>query len=769
MRPSVRLFAIAAFFVIAGSLQSQESVTPMDRAKRSMAIRAAAKRVIEDSHSLLDAPETRSAMREKMAAFMRADIIAHKSRDASRKLCLGCARESIRDLLVSNVVLAVADASRHSPLPITIADVLANVDSNWTGSADQAAGGFTERHFEIVFDEARKSVTANQRFEAEKRIDYPPYPVLNQELTRLAGKKTTLARAEFEAAEKWWSNMEFKKIQPLFDEVRSDLNTTFKNIGNAIAVQYENQSVLCREAGSNRNDIECYLTSAGIHERIVLICREKLHPADPAPPGGGLSAPVYELFDVIDADIRKTAEKKETEYFSDYIRSLTNLPVSTRALEKAILSDPAAHKNALQSGVFFNKIFVRDLSGWAASNYVWRPNTDALVRNDATAKYFTGQLVATGAAMASVWGKCVQRALETPLAAARAEIAQNQADKHFSRLNAAESFPDNIVDMLAEKRNFTGFKTMAELTEALPELTPAPKKTETLLEETEALAIARANELNAAAEQAVRGQERCLWELEKEMLPQLEQQVAERKPVSEISSAWSDELSKRWTIQAQNTTLHYRSLLGRTSALLNKTVRQLYNAKLAKAEKPGATPDSAKQTPKVKQEEPSRQPPSNSGGASEAEAKTSKKTKGDISADLFLVIRDIENNACEALLETEDGSTLAKTTFNPDQVEHAAEKIFSSFRADIHDTMASKLIVRKGAFFGLFPARRSVPKEISIYIVAPSARVRLKTSLLIREQIENLIDQWAQEASSPAPKLRWGTGFAGDSREKPEK
>lgn len=112
---------------------------------------------------------------------------------------------------------------------------------------------------------------------------------------------------------------------------------------------------------------------------------------------------------------------------------------------------------------------------------------------------------------------------------------------------------------------------------------------------------------------------------------------------------------------------------------------------------------------------------------------------------------------------------LAKTTFNPDQVENAAEKIFSAFRDDIHGTIASKLTVSRGALFGLLPARRSGLKELSVYIVAQSARVRLKTSLLIRERIENLIDQWAQEASSPAPKLRWGTGFSSGGEKKLEK
>ncbi len=346
MRLSVCLLAIAALLIITGSLQSQEPVTSMDRAKRIMAIRAAAKRVIEDSKAFLDAPQTRATMREKMAVFMKADIPAHKSRDTSRKLCLGYARESIQDLLVSNVVLAVADASQHSPLPITVADVLVNVDSNWTGSADQVAGSFTERHFDRVFTEARKNITANQRFEAEKKIAYPPYPDLNKELSRLAGKRTQLARADFDAAGKWWSNIEFRKIQPLFEEVQTALNATFKNIGNEIVVQYENQRALVRKAVANRNDVERYLTSDGMHDRITSVCRGEIRPAAPVAPksGSGLAVGVYELFAVTDADIRKSADKMEAEYFFDYVRALTTVPVSPRALNKAILSDLAAHK-----------------------------------------------------------------------------------------------------------------------------------------------------------------------------------------------------------------------------------------------------------------------------------------------------------------------------------------------------------------------------------------------------------------------------------------
>ena len=770
MRLSVCLLAIATLLIITGSLQSQEPVTSMDRAKRIMAIRAAAKRVIEDSKAFLDAPQTRATMREKMAVFMKADIPAHKSRDTSRKLCLGYARESIQDLLVSNVVLAVADASQHSPLPITVADVLVNVDSNWTGSADQVAGSFTERHFDRVFTEARKNITANQRFEAEKKIAYPPYPDLNKELSRLAGKRTQLTRADFDAAGKWWSNIEFQKIQPLFEEVQTALNATFKNIGNEIVVQYENQRALVRKAVANRNDVKRYLTSDGMHDRITAVCRGEIRPAAPVAPksGSGLAVGVYELFAVTDADIRKSADKMEAEYFFDYVRALTTVPVSPRALNKAILSDLAAHKNARQSSELLNKKTARELSGWAASNYVRRPDINARVRNNATVKYFTSQLMKTGA-VASAWAECVKQALATPLTAARAELARRQVDKYFSRLNSAKNIPDNVVNTLAEKRNFTRFKTMAELRESLPGLVPPKNDTNILLAETEALVINRANELNTAAEQAVHGQELCLRGLEKEMMPQLEQQVAARKPVAEISSAWADELLKRWTIQAQNTSSPYRLLLGRTSALLNKTVRQLYDAKLATAEKRSVPQDSSKQTAQVKQEEQAKTPQSASGDGAAAEAKTSRKTKGDANADFFLVIRDVKKNKCEALLETADGSVLVKTTFNPAQVEDAAEKIFSAFRDNIHDTMASKLTVRRGALFGLLPARRSGPKELGIYIVTQSALIRLKTSLLIRERIKNLINQWAQETSTTSPKLRWGTGFSSDGQKKPEK
>lgn len=770
----MRLFALlilmVAGLVMTGSLQSQEPVSSMDRAKRVMAIRAAAKRVIEDSKAFLDAPQTRATMREKMETFMKADISTHKNRDASRNLCLNYTRQSIQDLLVSNVVLAVADASQHSPLPITVADVLANVDPNWTGSVNQVAGTFTDRHFDGVFTNARENVAANQRFQVEKKVSYPPYPALNKEITRLAGGRSALMRPEFDAIGKWWSDETAGNLPPLFEEVQTVLNTIFKNIGNETADQYEHQCSLVQKSASNRNDVARYLTSNGIHDRIVSICRKEIRRAalETTKSGGGLSAPVYELFEVTDASIRTNANRLETECFSDHVRSLAVIPVSTRDLDRAILSEPAAHKNARRSSELLNAKVVGELNGWVASNYVLSAERDSLVRNDTTVKYFTSRLMETNA-LSSAWAECVGRMLEAPLTTARADIARRQKEKYFPRLDSAEILPDNIVNALAEKRNFAQFKTMAELRESMPELTPAEKDTEVLLEETEALAIGRANELNSLAEQAVRGQERCLRELEKDSLPQLEQQVAARRPVTEIGSEWADELSKRWATQAQNTTSPYRLLLGRTSDLLNKTVRQLYDAKLTAAEEKNTPQDSSRPAAQVKQEEQSKTPQSASGGGAAPEAKTSRKTKGDTIADLFFVIRDIDKGECEVLLEAEDGTVLSKAVFNPERVEDAAENVFSATRDNIRETVASKQTISRGALFGLLPGRRSGLKELNMYIVVQSARIRLKTSLLIREKIENLIDQWAQESSFPAPNLRWGSGFSSDGEKMLEK
>ena len=765
MKTSALLILMAFGLIMTVSLHAQENVTSMDRAKRIMAIRAAAKRVIDDSKDFLDAPQTRATIREKMTSFMKADIPAQKNRNASRKLCLGYARQSIQDILVSNVVLAVADASRHSPLPITVNNVLANVDSNWTGSTEQVAAGFTERHFDRVFTEARENVTASQRLEVEKKVSYPPYPTLNKELTSRAGSKTQLTRAEFDAIGKWWSNKDSQKFNPLYDEVQKALDATvYKSMGNEIAVQYENQRSIFQKKLSNKKDLVRYLTSDGIHDRIVSLCLTEIQKAAPKS-SDGLSAPVYKLFDVTDADIRKTALKMETEYFLDYVRSLSSLPITNRDLNRVILSDLPAHKNARQSNILLNRKFADKLSGWAASSYVMRPGTDSSVRNNSSVRHFSSLLSETNAA-ASAWTECVKKSLDAPLKTAREDIARQQIDKYFSRLNSAEILPDPVLNVLAEKRNFAPFKSTTELRKFLPELMPPAKDSEIFLEETEVLALDKANKLNSSAGQAAREQELCLRKMEKDKMAQLEADVAARKPFAKIIFEWSNDLAKRWLLQAQKINSPYQALLGRTSDLLNKTVRQLYDSKLVTAKRKSVQQDSSKPTTLVKREEKIKIPQSDSGSGVAEKAKTTRKTRGDTSADLFIVIRDVGQNKCEALLETIDGSVLAKINFDPDKVNTADEKIFSSFRDEIRGLIASKQTVRRGALFGLLPDRRSGLKDLGVFIVTQSVRVRLKTSLLIRKKIEKLIEQWAQEASGSAPKLRWGTGLSSDGLEK---
>lgn len=764
MRLPLALIALAAILTM--TAVSQEQVTSMDRAKRIMAIRAAAKRVIEDSKAFLDNPRTRALMRAMMENSMKADVAAHKQKDVSRNLCLTRARLSIQDLLASNVVLAVADAAQHSPLPITVADVLVNVDSNWTGSANKVADGFAERHFEGVFTAARQSVTANQRSEAEKKISYPPYPALNKELDRLAGGRIALPRAEFDAIVKWWSGKTARNLPPLFDEVQTALNATFKQIGGEIADQSEHQLVLVQHSVSNRNDLGRYLTAGGIYDRIDFVCRGEMRKTARETPQSG-AAPVYDLFDITAAAMRTNADRLETECFSDYIRSLVDVPVSTRDLGRAILSNPAEHKNARRSSKLLNAKMKKELSGWAASEYVLRADCDSSVRNATTVKYFASKLTQTGAA-ASAWSACVKRALKTPLTEARADAARQQAEKYFSRFNKVKILADDAVNTLADKRNFAKFKTMAELRESMPELIPAEKDTGVLLDETEKMLIGKANSLNTSAEQAVRGQERCLRELEKDRLPRLEQEVAARKPAVEIISAWSVELAKKWANQRKAAGSPYSSILKRTDNLLNKTVRQLYDTKLSAVEKKSSPQDSSGRA-QFKQEELSKKPRPASGGGAADEGKTSRRTKGDTTADLFFVIRDVAKGKCEVLLEAEDGTVLSKAVFNPERVEVAAENVFLATRDNIRQTVASRLTVRRGALFGLLPARRSGLKELNIYIVVQSARVRLKTSLLIREKVENLIDQWAQESSFPAPKIRWGTGLSNAGENKLKK
>ncbi|MFA7157841.1 MAG: hypothetical protein WC299_00955 [Kiritimatiellia bacterium] len=755
------LLAFAAALLAAAPLLSQENTTAMDRAKRIMAIRAAAKRVIDDSSSFLDAPQTRADIRDKMIAFMKSDVGAHKRRDASRKLCLEYAQRSIQDILVSNVVLAVAEASARSPLPITVSNVLANVDSNWTGSAEQAAAGFTARHFEPVFAEAREKAVAGQRMEIEKKVSYPPYPDLNAGLSARAGTQKQLARADFEAIGKWWAGKDSAKFKPVYDEVQEALDASvYKNIGNEVAIQYESQRILCRSACSNRADLARYLTADGIRGRIAALCRAGM-PKAGKHHNGAPAAPVYDLFGPVEADITETSRKMEGEYFLEHIRALASIPVSERDLGRDILAELPAHKGARQSGEILARKYSGALAGRAASDYVMRPGTESSARNAEAVKRFTDLLAETNTA-AAAWNECVAKSIAGPLKTARADIARRQFEKAFPRLEKTETLPDPLLDALADKRNFAPFKSVDEMREFLPDFAPAAGETGGLIEETGALALDKANRLCAAAALAARGQELCLRDMEKEKIAQLEADVAARKPLEKISAEWSGDLAGRWLNQAKKTGSPYEELLGRTRGLLDKTVRQLYDSRLAAAAKKSARDDSSRPAAMVKQDEKTRKSQEPSGGGAAENEAAKRKTRGETSADLFIIIRDLGRDECEALLETSDGSVLARTSFDPARVESADEKIFSSMRGAIRGQIASRQTVTRGALFGLLPSRRSGLKDLGVYIVSQSVRVRLKTSLLIREKIEALIEEWAREAAGTAPKLRWGAGFSSD-------
>ena len=168
----------------------------------------------------------------------------------------------------------------------------------------------------------------------------------------------------------------------------------------------------------------------------------------------------------------------------------------------------------------------------------------------------------------------------------------------------------------------------------------------------------------------------------------------------------------------------------------------------------------------MRDEEKAKQQHGGGGGGGKEEIALTKKSKGAVAADLFFVIADVGGGRCEVVLGDDEGAELARNAFNPDNPEAAADSILEAARAKVREKVASKVTVNRGALFGLLPDRRAGLKELNVYILTRSGRVRFKTILLIREHIERLIADWAGESSVPAPRLRWGTGFSAEGEKK---
>lgn len=729
--------------------------SPRDRAREILALRSAAGQVMEELGARSTTQQLDTVqLTEQLTALMLKDPAAHRRPGDSRNRSRQLAEQQQRLALERALSNAVSAAQARSPLPIRREDVLELVGPSWADEINRSLTLFLSNQFASVFSGARVRAVALQQKTALENLRYPDPGELDIRLLALWQQRqdeaVVLQSGDFDQLGGWIKSLTGRPVGPLFEEVEQQFNEASARRKDELRRQYDLQLGALRARADHvparaiaRSTIAAELRASA--EADVAARQIEAREA-------GSPLPVYPVFQVIQSNAWHLASQIEADRLSSYLRESGQPRVESQRLQEAITREPARHRTRTDSEQIFRASLwpaVRDEVSAAYARKVGAPDParnevrDALGGADQTGRAFQEQL---------------NRALSDALQAARAAVAEEQYQAHFGFIPGAEPLSDELLARI-QNRNGKPVTTLDELLALLPDhpdVDPAG-----LLEETTALAVQHFNQALTDGYEALQEQARLVRAVEVDRREELARDVAAERPVDDVLKAWTADFTRRWKTVAATQNSRYEEPLAATRDLLNKTVRQLYDAQKKADAAPTATATPGNPSPAaaaVSPRENQRDEPEDKEDQAEVEQHTLEEVLL-VPCDASLVIRDVSPNECEAVLRLGPEAAPVTVRFAPDAAEQAATALFEGLRpalAGLVDEQKAKWKGRRN-FLGFH--RKETP-ELRFYMVVRSREIRHQTSLLLRNQISELLQQWSETNHPGQPvTLDWTVGL----------
>lgn len=749
LAPVLILYFCFALLAIA----EEPHVAARDKAKRQLAIRAAAQKIV-------DALQTPPAVSEEdarrlvaeLGARMQQDVKAHSDPDASRTLCLKQLVDQRRRSLDAWIDDAVARAREHTAFPLRKEDVLGLLGDDWGRRVTTEADAFAARHIDNTFGQARKQSVALQRDELKGRIRMPSEQDLDARLTGLADSSghQPPQPSDLDKLKDWLTSFAAPPDRPLFKEVQHSAHEASQRVIDQVKKQYSQQLTALRKAAKalpdaaiDADSIRGALLAAADTAIKALQVEEKHNPPDER-------ATIYGPLTVIRKEADHMAGAMEEERLDAVIRSQQSIPLDPAAIETSVRSDLKAHRSAKTSRQLLLTRYTAELKPWFTERLVARAGRvgDAAF----TAKITT--LLDQSKRLAKSLNDHVGHQLDRVLPDIRKRVGADQLRGLFGDLPATiEALTPEGVEAIWTASRCDAAKKFDVAWQSLSDagLLLADTDKGRLVDEARQQVIDTCNRLIPSGCRAMREQGNQLALLEKEWTAKLQKDVEAGRAIEKITTDWTRELDRRWRTYAEKEKLPYPDLFARTLDLLDKTVRKLFESRQAEMEEQAADAAEEQAEPTPPEEETVEEPPTPEETPEDATSVTIKEMLETL--DFVLFFRDIDGKS-EAVLLSGDGKS-RRLAFDAGNVQNAVDAVYAYIIPAIEEAARSKAAKRNegSALVNIIQSFRSL--DLKIAVLVGSEQVRHMTSILLRNRVEVFVEDWNANPDNPSLELEW--------------
>ena len=773
---------ILAMFLLTGPLAATENTSPKDRAKWRMATRAAARQVLDDLTRTETADDDDIAIMQKaLTDGIAGDIDAHASRQKSRNICEEIVRANRRSAINQSLLKAVADASQHSPLPVSADDVRKALGDEWGPRTDASVSHFMKERFSGVYHGARQTAVAMSRQQLDREAALPPQADLDALLQqRLAdrGPSARLKDNDYAALKAWLETTTAPADRPALEEMRTYVKEIGDRLLSEIRGQYRQQTEAL-EKGTKSEEVQKLIRADTIADALsqrVVDSVAQLRRERSA--NGRLT---YSIFGCIQTNINASAKRLEQERFVSFMKQSAHLAIAPDRLHDLIQKDLPRCKRANSSQAFLTGTLLGATRKPLAHAYA------AHADQASESGYFENALGQKGP-IQDAFTKQVVQALKKSLPEARKRVSDAQFDRHFPSLREVQALDKKAIASVSDaqtKAIATADAAADFLTSGGYERIPRPSDLP-LIEETEARLVAFASECLEEASAALKTQYALLQTMEKERRDALKSDIQNGASLKELTREWTKTLLSQWQEHIARTPSPYPDLLDPTQRELDKVLRQFYDSiekELTEQPTEVSKPTDEEGSREDDLSDEIRQDPAQSEEVQQAEAgdeqaeKVSPEDQGEnVSAakvlsaaratsenqpDAVLLLADRDEEGLLATLISTSSGVSKTVEFDPRDAEASADAVFDSLKpqlAELLDSNSARWSRGRRGF--LFFGKRSQPR-LKMFVVIESNDVRHRMSLFLRGKIEEELALWAATKEGlPSPELDWKVGLA---------
>jgi hypothetical protein len=745
-----------------------------NRARASLVVHAAAVQIIEETERLSSLTvDGESTLVSGLARAMVEQPERHRNADESRHQTMESIAQVQYDRVLGVISQAVVFARQQSPLPVTEEQVLSKAGTNARQLSEQSMSAWKTNGMDRIFLEARRQAVDEQRRRLDGQLQYPAQEALDALLVELCkGMKDPAARVSPDA----WSRVSDqlghatndREASVLFEENERFLRATSTRMSEAIRQQYEGQVNALDESSTRDqlpgNAITSDALNLQLHDRVERAV-EQITPE--------AGAPRYRMMAPVRSNVAARATALEESLLTDFVSSRADVAVSADQIVSLVRATPVVYR-AIKSS---QPIAVGEVSAGLIPS-VARSYVDQ--RGDAAVVSRMELLLAGDRPAGAALRKRVQNNVENVWLEARERVATAQASEFFPGLDVDVPLSADQAERGCD--SFSPFPAgFAELVMALRACDPdwVSWQDQPLIEETEVWVTKTARERMELACGAVEHQLKLVRAMEGEKLEELHQDVAADRPFHSILKEWSDDLTDRWSKAGGPGPEVYPDLFPRTVDLLNKTVRQLYDARRQEQQevrqeisKRAGTETSSDQvsdapvdqrqddfqansTDQEKKDDDQKQP----------DAPEPKKLEGmgaveyvwKTEPDAVLIVRDTRWRRAQVVLMDAEQRVLSSATFRPDRIDDAAREIYALITPALNQALDDRKMGWNQAVSG----EGEPGPQLKIFLFIQSREIRHLTSLRLRHLMQQQVDAWsvANRPGLPPVNLVWIVGL----------